>query len=177
MKHEAMVRAMSALDDDLIAEALSAAKPRKVRAFPRVLAAAACLALIVTAALTLTRRAPETDILIGGTVLTRAPVPIDQPAPMALAPVESAQPLSVSFTFDASADTPLTAEVSGGVLDSPLDSAARGLSSRTVSGGETLTWTIEAPDEDAVYTLCLDGAPAAVLRYDAASGYWTAARA
>lgn len=177
MKHEAMVRAMSALDDDLIAEALSAAGPRKVRAFPRVLAAAACLALIVTAALTLTRRAPETDILIGGTVLTGAPVPIDQPAPMALAPVESAQPLSVSLTFDASADAPLTAEVSGGVLDSPLDSAARGLSSRTVSGGETLTWTIEAPDEDAVYTLCLDGAPAAVLRYDAASGYWTAARA
>lgn len=177
MKHEAMVRAMSALDDDLIAEAHSAAGPRKVRAFPRVLAAAACLALIVTAALTLTRRAPETDILIGGTVLTQAPVPIDQPAPMALAPVESAQPLSVSLTFDASADAPLTAEVSGGVLDSPLDSAARGLSSRTVSGGETLTWTIEAPDEDAVYTLCLDGAPAAVLRYDAASGYWTAARA
>ena len=175
MKHEAMVRAMSALDDDLIAEALRAAKPRKVRAFPRVLAAAACLALIVTAALT--RRAPETDILIGGTVLTQAPVPIDQPAPMALAPVESAQPLSVSLTFDASADAPLTAEVSGGVLDSPLDSAARGLSSRTVSVGETLTWTIESPDEDAVYTLFLDGAPAAVLRYDAASGYWTAARA
>lgn len=177
MKHEAMVRAMSALDDDLIAEAHSAARPRKRRAFPRVLAAAACLALIVTAALTLTRRAPETDILIGGTTLTEAPVPIDQPAPMTLGPEESAQPLSVSLTLNGSAGAALTAEVSDGVLDSPLDSAARGLSTRTVSGRETLTWTIEAPDEDAVYTLYLNGAPAAVLRYDAANGYWTAARA
>ena len=96
---------------------------------------------------------------------------------MTLGPEESAPPLTVSLTIDASADAPLTAEVSDGVLDSPLDSAARGLSARTVSGGETLTWTIEAPDEDAVYTLYLNGAPAAVLRYDAASGYWTAARA
>lgn len=177
MKHEAMVRAMSALDDDLIAEALSAAGPRKARAFPRVLAAAACLALIVTAALTLTRRAPETDILIGGTVLTGAPVPIDQPAPMALAPVESAQPLSVSLTFESKSGDEVEVTVSDGVLIQPLYSLQEEFASYTVSGKVQLSWTIEAPDEDAVYTLCLDGAPAAVLRYDAASGYWTAARA
>lgn len=177
MKHEAMVRAMSALDDDLIAEALSAAKPRKVRAFPRVLAAAACLALIVTAALTLTRRAPETDILIGGTVLTGAPVPIDQPAPMALAPVESVQQLSVSLTFESKSGDEVEVTVSDGVLIQPLYSLQEEFASYTVSGKVQLSWTIESPDEDAVYTLCLDGAPAAVLHYDAASGYWTAARA
>ena len=177
MKHEAMVRAMSALDDDLIAEALSAAKPRKVRAFPRVLAAAACLALIVTAALTLTRRAPETDILIGGTVLTGAPVPIAQPAPMARAPVESAQPLSVSLTFESKSGDEVEVTVSDGVLIQPLYSLHEEFASYTVSGKVQLSWTIESPDEDAVYTLCLDGAPAAVLHYDAASGYWTAARA
>lgn len=177
MKHEAMVRAMSALDDDLIAEAHSAARPRKRRAFPRVLAAAACLALIVTAALTLTRRAPETDILIGGTALTGAPVPIDQPAPMTLDPEESAQPLSVSLTFESKSGDEVEVTVSDGVLVQPLYSLQEEFTSYPVSGKVQLTWTIEAPDEDAVYTLYLNGAPAAVLRYDAVSGYWTAARA
>lgn len=177
MKHESMVRAMSALDDDLIAEARGAAGSRKARAFPRVLAAAACLALIMTAALTLTRRAPETDILIGGTALTGAPVPIDQPAPMTLAPVESVQPLAVSFTFESRTGDEATITVSDGVLVQPLYSLQEEFTSYTVSGKVQLSWTIEAPDEDAVYTLYLNGAPAAVLRYDAANGYWTAARA
>ena len=135
------------------------------------------LTLALTAALTLTRRAPETDILIGGTVLTGAPVPIDQPAPMALAPVESAQPLSVSLTFESKSGDEVEVTVSDGVLIQPLYSLHEEFASYTVSGKVQLSWTIESPDEDAVYTLCLDGAPAAVLHYDAASGYWTAARA
>ena len=44
MKHEGMARAMSELDDDLIASACQyRAKPHKTYLFPRMLAAAACL--------------------------------------------------------------------------------------------------------------------------------------
>lgn len=82
MKHEGMARAMSELDDDLIASACQyRAKPHKTYLFPRMLAAAACLVLIATAALVM-HRTPETDIYIDGTALSADPVPIDQPMPM-----------------------------------------------------------------------------------------------
>lgn len=173
MKHEAMARALTQLDDALIAEA-EACAPRRRRVLPRMLALAACLALAVTAALTLARPAPETDLLIGGTLLADAPIPIDRPAPLALDPAQAAQPLAVSLAFEGGADGPLEVSVSDGVLDSPLNAAPRALSSRAVSGGEMLTWTIEAPDERAVYTLFLGGKAAAALRYDAANACWIA---
>ena len=78
------------------------------------------------------------------------------------------------ITLEGGADGPLEVSVSDGVLDSPLDAAPRALSSRAVSGGEMLTWTIEAPDERAVYTLFLGGEAAAALRYDAANARWVA---
>lgn len=176
MKHEVMARAMSELDDDLIAGAY-AYKPRQKFPLPRVLAAAACLALILTAALTMTRRAPETDILIGGTALSAAPIPIDQPAPLALdGRSMDTPPLCVALSIESRSGDALTVSVSEGVLDSPADSSPRALSSRSAASGEVLTWTVETPDENARYTLSLDGKPAAVLRYDAANGYWAAER-
>ena len=155
MKHEVMARAMSELDDDLIAGAY-AYKPHQKFPLPRVLAAAACLALILTAAFTASRSAERDTLYIGGTALTGAPVPIDSPAPLAL---------------DA-----LTVSVSEGVLDSPADSSPRALSSRSAASGEVLTWTVETPDENARYTLSLDGKAAAVLHYDGAKGCWVAER-
>ena len=174
MKHEVLARAMSELDDDLIAGAY-AYKPRQKFPLPRVLAAAACFALILTAALTMTRRVPETDILIGGTALSAAPVPIDQPAPMALDPAESVQPLEILLTIEAEADETTVVSVSDGTLSPEADSSSADPSC-TVTGGASLVWRIEAPDENAVYTLSLGGKPAAVLRYDAANGYWAAER-
>lgn len=174
MKHEVMARAMSELDDDLIAGAY-AYKPRQKFPLPRMLAAAACLALILTAALTMTRRAPETDILIGGTALSAAPIPIDQPAPMALDPAESAQPLEILLTVEDKADEATAVSVSGGTLSPEADSSSADLSC-TVTGEASLVWRIEAPDENARYTLSLDGKAAAVLHYDGAKGCWVAER-
>ena len=173
MKNELMARAISHLEDDLLVRA-QAFRPRR-RALPRILAAAACLALVLTAALTMTRRAPETSILIGGTALADVPVPIEQPAPFTL-DARNTQPLSVSLTVGSVEDGTMRVSVSDGVLDSPLDSFPRALSSRSVSGGETLTWVVAAPDSSAVYTLSLDGRAAAVLRYDDAHACWFAER-
>ena len=170
MKNELMARAISHLDDDLLVRA-QAFRPRR-RALPRILAAAACLALVLTAALTMTRRAPET---IGGSALSSAPIPIEQPAPFTL-DARNTQPLSVSLTVGSAEDGTLRVSVSDGVLDSPLDSFPRALSSRSVSGGETLTWVVAAPDSSAVYTLSLDGRATAVLRYDDAHACWFAER-
>ena len=159
MKHEGMARAMSELDDDLIASACQyRAKPHKTYLFPRMLAAAACLVLIATAALVM-HRTPETDIYIDGTALSADPVPIDQPMPMALdGRSTDVQTLCLSLSFESRTDAP------------------RALSARTVSAGEILLWTIDPPDESAVYTLYLDGKAAAVLRCDSANGYWVAER-
>lgn len=178
MKHEVMARAMSELDDELIAQAYDfAVQKRKVRAFPRVLAAAACLALILTAALTVTQRASETDIVIGGTALSDTPIPIDQPAPMALdGRSTDAQPLCVALSIESRSGDAPTVSVSEGVLDPPADPSPRALSSRSAASGEVLTWTVETPDENARYTLSLDGKAAAVLRYDGAKGCWVAER-
>ena len=156
MKHEGLARAMSELDDDLIASACQyRAKPHKTYLFPRMLAAAACLVLIATAALVM-HRTPETDIYIDGTALSADPVPIDQPMPMALdGRSTDVQTLCLSLSFESRTDAPL--EVS-------------------VSAGEILLWTIDPPDESAVYTLYLDGKAAAVLRCDSANGYWVAER-
>ena len=167
MKHEGMARAMSELDDDLIASACQyRAKPHKTYLFPRMLAAAACLVLIATAALVM-HRTPETDIYIDGTALSADPVPIDQPMPMAL---------DGRSTDESRTDALLEVSVSEGILDSTADSSPRALSARTVSAGEILLWTVDPPDESAVYTLYLDGKAAAVLRCDSANGYWVAER-
>lgn len=174
MKHEVMARAMSELDDELIASACNY-RPRRVRAFPRVLAAAACLALILTAAFTASRSAERDTLYIGGTALSAAPIPIDQPAPMALDPTESAQPLEILLTVEGKADEATAVSVSGGTLSPEADSSSADLSC-TVTGEASLVWRIEAPDENAVYTLFLGGKPAAVLRYDGAKGCWVAER-
>lgn len=176
MKHEVMARAISELDDELIASACDY-RPRRVRAFPRVLAAAACLALILTAAFTASRSAERNTLYIGGTALTGAPVPIDSPAPLALdGRSMDTPPLCVALSIESSSGDALTVSVSEGVLDSPADSSPRTLFSRSAASGEVLTWTVETPDENARYTLSLDGKAAAVLRYDAANGYWAAER-
>ena len=128
-----------------------------------MLAAAACLVLISTAALVM-HRTPETDIYIDGTALSADPVPIDQPMPMALdGRSTDVQTLCLSLSFESR-------------TDSTAASSPRALSARTVSAGEILLWTIDPPDESAVYTLYLDGKAAAVLRCDSANGYWVAER-
>ena len=122
MKHEGMARAMSELDDDLIASACQyRAKPHKTYLFPRMLAAAACLVLIATAALVV-HRTSETDIYIDGTALSADPVPIDQPMPMALdGRSTDVQTLCLSLSFESRTDAPLEVSVSEGILDSTAD--------------------------------------------------------
>ena len=177
MKHEMMLRAIGEIDDDLVAQAHKRrAKARKRRALPRMLAAA-CLALILTAAFTASRSAERDTLYIGGTALTGAPVPIDSPAPLALdGRSMDTPPLCVALSIESRSGDALTVSVSEGVLDSPADSPPRALSSRSAASGEALTWTVEAPDENTRYTLSLDGKAAAVLRYDGAKGCWVAER-
>lgn len=177
MKHEVMARAMSELDDELIADAY-AYKPRKRYALPRFLAAAACLVLVLAAALTMTRDALPAEIKVEGAALSSIPIPISQPAAMALdARGSLSGPLSPLLTIESKSVEAVTVTVSDGVLTQPLYSLQEEFTSYAVSGKVQLCWTIEYPDTGTVYTLSLDGAPAVTLRYDEANGYWAAARA
>ena len=166
MKHEVLTRAIGELDDELIADAY-AYKPRKRYAPPRFLAAAACLVLVLAA-----------EIKVEGAALSSIPIPISQPAAMALdARGSLSGPLSPMLTIESKSGEAVTVTVSDGVLTQPLYSMQEEFTSYTVSGKVQLCWTIEEPDTGTVYTLSLDGAPAVTLRYDEANGYWAAARA
>ena len=177
MKHEVLTRAIGELDDELIADAY-AYKPRKRYALPRFLAAAACLALVLAAALAMTRDALPAEIAIEGAALSSRAIPISQATPMALdARGSLSGPLSPMLTIESKSGEAVTVTVSDGVLTQPLYSLQEEFTSYTVSGKVQLCWTIEEPDTGTVYTLSLDGAPAVTLRYDEANGYWAAARA
>lgn len=177
MKHEVLTRAIGELDDELIADAY-AYKPRKRYAPPRFLAAAACLVLVLAAALAMTRDTLPAEIKVEGAALSSIPIPISQPAAMALdARGSLSGPLSPLLTIESKSGEAVTVTVSDGVLTQPLYSLQEEFTSYTVSGKVQLCWTIEEPDTGTVYTLSLDGAPAVTLRYDEANGYWAAARA
>ena len=173
MKHEVLTRAIGELDDELIADAY-AYKPRKRYALPRFLAAAACLVLVLAAALAMTRDTLPAEIKVEGAALSSIPIPISQPAAMAL---DARGTLSPMLTIESKSGEAVTVTVSDGVLTQPLYSLQEEFTSYTVSGKVQLCWTIEEPDTGTVYTLSLDGAPAVTLRYDEANGYWAAARA
>ena len=177
VKHEVLTRAIGELDDELIADAY-AYKPRKRYAPPRFLAAAACLVLVLAAALAMTRDTLPAEIKVEGAALSSIPIPISQPAAMALdARGSLSGPLSPMLTIESKSGEAVTVTVSDGVLTQPLYSLQEEFTSYTVSGKVQLCWTIEEPDTGMVYTLSLDGAPAVTLRYDEANGYWAAARA
>lgn len=177
MKHEVLARAMGELDDELIAGAY-AYKPRKRYALPRVLAAAACLVLVLAAALTMTRNTLPAEIEVEGAALSSKAIPIGQTATIALdARGSLSGPLNPLLTIESKSSDGVTVTVSDGVLTQPLYSLQEEFSSYTVSGKVQLCWTIEEPDTGEVYMLSLDGAPAVTLRYDEANGYWAAARA
>lgn len=178
MKHEAMARALSQLDDDLITEAEDYAPPsRRRRYFPRVAALAACFALVLAAALNLSH--PKADIYLGETLLGSGGVIIEAPMPLALdARSVPTQALSIPLRLAFGDESAHTVSVSDGALDSPIDSFPRALSERTAKRGSALfTWQLDEPDCTAVYTLSLDGEAAMTLRYDETDSCWHAERA
>ena len=120
MKHEVLTRAIGELDDELIADAY-AYKPRKRYALPRFLAAAACLVLVLAAALAMTRDTLPAEIKVEGAALSSIPIPISQPAAMALdARGSLSGPLSPMLTIESKSGEAVTVTVSDGVLTQPL---------------------------------------------------------
>ena len=111
MKHEVLTRAIGELDDELIADAY-AYKPRKRYALPRFLAAAACLVLVLAAALAMTRDTLPAEIKVEGAALSSIPIPISQPAAMALdARGSLSGPLSPMLTIESKSGEAVTVTV------------------------------------------------------------------
>ena len=120
MKREVLTRAIGELDDELIADAY-AYKPRKRYALPRFLAAAACLVLVLAAALAMTRDTLPAEIKVEGAALSSIPIPISRPAAMALDARDSLSgPLSPMLTIESKSGEAVTVTVSDGELTQPL---------------------------------------------------------
>lgn len=109
----------------------------------------------------MTRNTLPAEIKVEGTALSSIPIPISQPAAMALdARGSLSGPLSPMLTIESKSGEAVTVTVSDGVLTQSLYSLQEEFTSYTVSGKVQLCWTIEEPDTGTVYTLSLDGAPA-----------------
>ena len=156
MKHEVLTRAIGELDDELIADAY-AYKPRKRYALPRFLAAAACLVLVLAAALAMTRDTLPAEIKVEGAALSSIPIPISQPAAMALdARGSLSGPLSPMLTIESKSGEAVTVTVSDGVLTQPLYSLQEEFTSYTVSGS-CADGSIKVKKSTTGVTLVLDG--------------------
>lgn len=170
MKNEALARAISELDDDLIADAHTAV--RKVR-FParRFCAMAACMLLFFGTLLYV--GFPDGTMLLDGSPLSDTPVVVQDAAPVA----HTAEPymrdgsiLTVLLDLDLRDATRITAE--NGTFE--LMRGSRTLyagSDRIASGPLTLLWSVRAPDPGETYQLTV-GETTLTLSFDSATACW-----
>lgn len=159
MKHETLARAITALDDGLIDEAAASEKRR----LPRLLAAAACLLLVLGAVLGYGLRPPT--VLLDGDVVTTQPRSIGgETAVMAMRLYE---PVQVELTLKLPRETHIS--VSAGTLVRADGEETQRFSDR---GTVTVLWVMEDAAEDETYVMTV-GNIELLLAHDALRGGWT----
>lgn len=160
MKHETLARALTGLDDGLITDAAEAPKKRRM---PRYLAAAACLLLLLGAALGYGLRAPT--VLFDGSAVTASPRCVaGDTAVMSLRLHESVQ---VELTLRLPRETNVS--VSAGTL---VRESGDSMPAFTECGTVTVLWVIEDAAEDETCEMTV-GDTRLLLAHDAALGGWT----
>ncbi len=160
MKHETLALALTGLDDGLITDAAEAPKKRRM---PRYLAAAACLLLLLGAALGYGMRAPT--VLFDGSALTTSPRSIaGDTAVMSMRLHKSVQ---VELTLRLPRETNVS--VSAGTL---VRESGDSMPAFTERGTVTVLWVIEDAAEDKNCEMTV-GDTRLLLAHNAALGSWT----
>ena len=165
MNNEVMARAVTELDDGLIAGAHTFSKKRRFsRPAARLLAAAACITVVFCAVFTFFS-SERIDVSVNGEEVSGRPLAV------AGASLNRSVPQELSVPIAVRTDKPISVEASDGFLVTDTKNIHR--KSLTLTGDTNLVWTVENPDIGQQYFLSLDRKTGLMLSYDESLNKWT----
>ena len=178
MKNEVMARALTDIDDDLIADAhFSARKPKRLSLF-RFGAAAACLILLV-GVLFYANMPGGSEITVAGTLLEDEPIAVGKVSPSAfsVSPMQrSDDTLTVSLELIPDGKAKIqTEDGSFAVIPAGAGSSVYTGTDYTATESVTLKWAIPSPDTSRTYRLTVGGKQL-LLYYEASANNWVIAK-
>lgn len=165
MNNEVMARAITELDDGLIAGAHTFSKKSSFsRPAARLLATAACVTVMLCAVLAFFSF-ERIDVCVNGEEVSGRPLAV------AGASLNRSVPQELSVPIAVRTDKPISVEASDGFLVTDTKNIHR--KSLTLTGDTNLIWTVENPDIDQQYFLMLGRKTGLMLSYDESLNNWT----
>ena len=178
MKNEVMARALTDIDDDLIADAHSPVRKPKRLSLYRFGAAAACLILLV-GVLLYANLPGGGEITVAGTPLADEPIAVGKVGPAAFSgsPMQrSDDTLTVSLELIPDGKTKIrTEDGSFAVVPTDADASVYTGTEYTADKSVTLKWAIPSPDIARSYELTV-GSEQLLLYFDASASNWVIAK-
>ena len=165
MNNEVMARAVTELDDGLIAEAHTVSQKRKSRHFTvRLLAAAACVTVMLCAVLTFFSF-ERIEVSVNGEEVSGRPIAV------AGVSMNRSVPQELSVEIAIRTDKPISLKASDGFIGTDTQNA--GGKTLALTGDTTFVWTMDNPDVGQEYFLSLDRKTGLMLSYDESLNKWT----
>ena len=169
MNNEVMARAVTELDDALIAEAHTVSQKRKSRHFTvRLLAAAACVTVMLCAVLAFFSF-ERIEVSVNGEEVSGRPIAVAYVQGRSSLDRSAPQELSVEIAIRT--DKPISLKASDGFIGTDTQNA--GGKTLALTGDTTFVWTLENPDIGQEYFLTLDRKTGLMLSYDESLNKWT----
>ncbi len=165
MNNEIMARAMSQIDYELIAEAYEvSAKGKKRGKIIRLLATAACIAVVAVSAFSIFS-GEKIEVSVGGKAISNEPVALST-----LTAKRSAQE-DLCIELNMEADGKIQIEAIDGEIS--LESSNVGEKNIEAADSFSVFWTVKNPDKSREYTLILDDKTDLTLSFDESLNKWT----
>lgn len=165
MNNEVMARAVTELDDDLIAGAHTFSKKRSFsRTAARLLAAAACITVVLCAVIAFFSF-ERIEVSVNGEAVSGRPIAV------AGSTMTRSVPHQLSVEIAIRTDKPVSVEASDGYIGANGSDADR--KTLALMGDATFVWTVENPDIGQQYFLSLDRKTGLMLSYDESLNKWT----
>lgn len=165
MNNEVMARAVTELDDGLIAGAHTFSKKSSFsRPATRLLAAAACVTVMLCAVLAFFS-SERIDVSVNGEEVSGRPLAV------AGASLNRSVPQELSVELTIRTDQSISVEASDGFIGT--DDSDIGRKTLALTGDSTFVWTVENPDIGQQYFLSLGRKTGLMLSYDESLNKWT----
>lgn len=155
MKHEALASAVTAIDDDLLQDAITVPPVPRRPAFGRWGAIAAAL-LLVFGISVLWQQSGTLRLSVGETIIGSQPVPVAQAEPRAAEPaLHLLEPLEVELTLSGRGEWQLSTD-DGELRITQGDTVSAWSSTQQGGGACTVLWAIPQPMAGKAYRLTLN---------------------
>lgn len=164
MNNEVMARAVTELDDGLIAGAHTFSKRRSFGRLAARLLAAACITVVLCAVFSFFSF-ERIEVSVNGTAVSGRPIAV------AGSTMTRSVPLELSVEITIRTDKPISVEASDGFIGTNGSDTDR--KTLALTGDTTLVWTVDNPDIGQQYFLSLDRKTGLMLSYDESLNKWT----